>query len=83
MIKHLRYTLTLSIVFVVSWVSAIDVSISCLSYYQESPYIEIYSRVIGGTTQFLSTDEESKLLSSRVEFLVVIKDERNLSLIHI
>ena len=77
MIKHLRYTLTLSIVFVVSWVSAIDVSISCLSYYQESPYIEIYSRVIGGTTQFLSTDEESKLLSSRVEFLVVIKDERN------
>ncbi len=60
-----------------SCIKAIDVSVSCLGYYQDGPYIEIYSRIIGGTTQFLSVSEEDSLLNSSVEFLVVIKDERN------
>ena len=78
MIRQLKFTYTLSLLFlVVSWGYSIDVSISCLSYYQDSPYIEIYSRVIGGTAQFLSVSEQDSLLKSSVEYLVVIKDERN------
>ena len=78
MTMHSRYTLTLSFLFfMISWGYSIDVSISCLSYYQDSPYIEIYSRIIGGTARFLSVAEQDSMLESRVEFLVMIKDERN------
>ena len=54
---------------------ALDVSVTCLSYCQDQPYIELYSRFLGGTIQFVANGGDS-LLQSTVEMLVLISDEQ-------
>jgi len=53
----------------------LDVSSTCLAFWQNEPYLEIYSRILGGSAQFISVETDSTLVTANIEFLVIIKDD--------
>lgn len=72
-VKHI---LTLSFLLVSFVLSAINVSITTLSFNQEGPYLEIYSRVIGNSVQFVPAKIGSSVLKANIEFLLVLKQDK-------
>ena len=58
--------------------SAVDVSITTLTFKQGGPYLEIYSRVIGNSVQFVPAKLGSSDLKANIEFLVVLKRQDEL-----
>ena len=58
--------------------SAVDVSITTLTFKQDGPYLEIYSRVIGNSVQFVPAKLGSSDYKANIEFLVVLKRQDEL-----
>ncbi len=74
----LKYVLTSLFIIYSVVLSAVDVSITTLTFRQEGPYLEIYSRVIGNSVQFVPVKLGSSALKANIEFLVVIKRQDEL-----
>jgi len=66
------------LVFSISQLQAIEVSVSSLCYYQEKGYVEIYSRIMGSSVTFVSIDDVHKM--GNVELLVIIKKGERISI---
>jgi len=75
-IRNLLVTIVL--LFSISQLLAIKVSVSSLCYYQEKGYVEIYSRIMGSSVTFVSVDDSHKM--GKVEMLVVIRKGERISI---
>jgi len=71
--------LTLILLFsILGPLKAIEVSVTTLNYFQDKPYLEIYSRILGNSVQFTSDDSIDSLIHSEIELLLVIKKEESI-----
>lgn len=53
---------------------ALDVSTTCLTFYKDGPYLEIYSRILGGSAQFVVLSSDSTQITANIEYLVLMTD---------
>ncbi len=76
MIKLLR-CIVFSLFFILpTVVSAIEVSVTTLGFYQEKPYLEIYSHILGHSVQFAASDQNDSLNYAQIEMLILIKQNQ-------
>ena len=75
LIKKLIIVSTLIFIQSIS-LRGLDVSSTCLTFWQQEPYLEIYSRILGSTAQFIAMESDSSLVTAGIEFLVVITDDQ-------
>lgn len=71
--RNIKCFILLFILFLVSYIpaKALEVSVSSLIFFQGESYLELYTRVMGNSVQFVSTD--TNLTQSSVELMVLIK----------
>ena len=77
-IRHIPIFLSFLFLYQVQ-VSAIDVSINSLTYYHNTPYVEIYSRLIGESVQFVPSGTLD-LQESQIEFLIIFRQGETISI---
>ena len=57
---------------------ALDVSVTTLNFFQDGPYVEIYSRILSHSIQFAGVDNQPNTLVGSLELLITISDSSNM-----